>query len=67
MRCNICKYKQSYVGEDSGYLEEDSCTLCWITNRDEHTEDRYGNIGCKFNQKTLDKRYRDYLKAEIHE
>lgn len=57
MRCNICKYAQSYIGEGSAYYEEDSCTLCVLTNEDEHTENRYG-IGCKFNQKTLDKRYR---------
>lgn len=55
MRCNVCKYAQSYIGEGSGYLEEDSCTLCWLTNEEEQTENRYG-IGCKFNQKTLDKR-----------
>lgn len=58
MRCMVCKYKQSYVGEGSGYYEEDSCTLCFLTNENEQTEDRYGNIGCLFNQRTLDKRNR---------
>lgn len=55
MRCNICKYAQSYIGEGSAYYEEDSCTLCYLTNEDEQTENKYG-IGCKFNQRTLDKR-----------
>lgn len=55
MRCSVCEYKQSYVGEGSGYLEEDSCTLCWLTNEEEQTENNRG-IGCIFNQKTLDKR-----------
>lgn len=58
MRCSVCKYRQDYVGEGSGYYEEDSCTLCWLTNEDEQTENQYG-IGCKFNSKTLDKRKRD--------
>lgn len=62
MRCNVCKYKQSYVGEGSGYYEEDSCTLCFLTNENEQTEDRYGNIGCLFNQRTLDKRNRQLNK-----
>lgn len=57
LRCSSCKYRQSYVGEGSGYFEEDSCTLCYLTNEDEQTENIYG-IGCIFNQKTLDKRYR---------
>lgn len=57
MRCNVCKYEQGYIGEGSAYYEEDSCTLCNLTNEDEQTENRYG-IGCKFNQKTLDKRYK---------
>ena len=61
MRCNICKYVQSYVGEGSGYYEEDSCTLCWLTDESEQTENRYG-IGCIFNQRTLDKRRRDLNK-----
>lgn len=57
MRCSICKYAQHYTGEGSSYYEEDSCTLCKLTSKDEQTENRYG-IGCKFNQKTLDRRYR---------
>lgn len=65
MRCNVCKYRQSYVGEGSGYFEEDSCTLCWLTNESEHTEDRYGNIGCLFNQRTLDKRKRELDKLDL--
>lgn len=65
MRCNICKYAQSYVGEGSGYYEEDSCTLCWLTDEREQTENKYG-IGCIFNQRTLDKRQRD-LNKEFQE
>lgn len=61
MRCNVCKYRQDYVGEGSGYYEEDSCTLCWLTNEDEQTENQYG-IGCKFNQRTLDKRNKELNK-----
>ena len=57
MRCNVCKYEKSYTGEGSGYYEEDSCTLCNLTNEHEQTENRNG-IGCKFNQRTLDKRYK---------
>lgn len=63
MRCSSCKYAQSYIGEGSGYYEEDSCTLCYLTNDDEQTENQYG-IGCKFNQKTLDKRKRLLQEAE---
>ena len=58
MRCNVCKYAQFYIGEGSDYYEEDSCTLCWLTNEDEQTENQYG-IGCIFNQRTLDKRNKD--------
>lgn len=64
MRCSVCKYARSYVGEGSGYYEEDSCTLCALTSEEEQTENAYG-IGCIFNQKTLDKRNRqltEYLK-----
>lgn len=64
MRCSFCKYARSYVGEGSGYYEEDSCTLCSLTDEEEQTENRYG-IGCIFNQRTLDKRNRqlkEYLK-----
>lgn len=50
MRCSTCKYTQFYMGEGSAYYEEDSCTLCYLTNEDEQTENQYG-IGCKFNQK----------------
>lgn len=63
MRCNVCKYAQSYIGEGSAYFEEDSGTLCWLTSGDEQTEDRYGNIGCKYNQRTLDKRYREAMES----
>ena len=45
------------MGEGSAYYEEDSCTLCYLTNEDEQTENQY-EIGCKFNRKTLDKRKR---------
>ena len=62
MRCNVCKYRQDYVGEGSGYYEEDSYTLCWLTNESEQTENRYGEIGCIFNQRTLDKRNRELNK-----
>lgn len=61
MRCSCCKYAQSYVGEGSGYYEEDSCTLCSLTNENEQTENRYG-IGCKFNYRTLDKRNKELNK-----
>lgn len=62
MRCSVCKYRQNYVGEGSAYFEEDSCTLCWLTNEDEQTENQYG-IGCKFNRRTLDKRHRELDEA----
>ena len=62
MRCSICKYAQSYVGEGSGYYEEDSCTLCWLTNEDEQTYNDYGG-GCKFNRKTIEKRRRELDEA----
>ena len=65
MRCCCCKYRQDYIGEGSAYYEEDSCTLCYLTNEDEQTENIKGEIGCKFNQKTLDKRYRQCQKKEI--
>lgn len=65
MRCSICKYAQSYVGEGSGYYEEDSCTLCWLTNEDEQTENRNG-IGCIFNYRTLDKRNKLLEKELMH-
>ena len=45
------------MGEGSGYLEEDSCTLCWLTTEEEQTENKHG-IGCIYNQKTLDKRFK---------
>lgn len=64
MRCNVCKYRQDYVGEGSGYYEEDSCTLCILTNDSEQTENKQGEIGCLFNQKTLDKRYKEWIKSE---
>ena len=57
MRCSSCKYRQSYIGEGSGYFEEDSCTLCWLTTEEEQTENKHG-IGCIYNQKTLDKRFK---------
>ena len=57
MRCNVCKYRQDYVGEGSGYYEEDSCSLCWLTTEKEQTENKFG-IGCKFNYRTLDRRYK---------
>lgn len=60
MRCNVCKYASSYVGEGSGYYEEDSCTLCALTSEEEQTENAYG-IGCVFNQKTLDKRNKQLM------
>lgn len=66
MRCFNCKYEQQYVGEGSGYYEEDSCSLCMLTTEEEQTEDRHGNIGCLFNQRTLDKRYRE-LGKELFE
>ena len=62
MRCSVCKYRQDYIGEGSGYYEEDSCSLCWLTEEKEQTENRFG-IGCKFNYKTLDKRYKDLHQA----
>ena len=62
MRCSCCKYRQDYVGEGSGYYEEDSCTLCWLTTEEEQTENRFG-IGCKFNYRVLDKRFRDLNQA----
>lgn len=65
MRCNICKYAQDYIGEGSGYYEEDSCTLCYLTSEEEQTDNAYG-IGCKFNQRTLDKRYKEHLKEIQH-
>jgi hypothetical protein len=65
MRCNICKYAQDYVGEGSGYYEEDSCTLCFLTCEEEQTENDYG-IGCKFNQRTLDKRYKEHQEEIKH-
>ena len=33
-----------------------------LTTDEGQTEDRYGNIGCLFNQRTLDKRYRELSK-----
>jgi hypothetical protein len=66
MRCNICKYATSYVGEGSAYFEEDSCTLCWLTDESEQTENRYGEIGCIFNQRTLDKRRRELDKEYLN-
>lgn len=59
MRCNVCKYAQNYIGEGSSYYEEDTGTLCILTIEDEQTENKNG-IGCICNQKTLDKRYRQY-------
>lgn len=59
MRCIVCKYAHDYIGEGSAYYEEDSCTLCDLTDEKEQTEDKYGNIGCLFNQRTLDKRKRE--------
>lgn len=41
MRCNVCKYKQGYAGEGSSYYEEDSCTLCFLTDYSEQTEKDY--------------------------
>lgn len=58
MRCNVCKYKQGYAGEGSSYYEEDSCTLCFLTDYSEQTENSKGEIGCRLNQRTLDYRYR---------
>ena len=57
MRCNCCEYAQYYVGEGSGYYEEDTCTLCSLTNEDEQTENKQG-LGCIFNKRTLNKRKR---------
>lgn len=58
MRCFCCEYRQDYIGEGSAYFEEDSCSLCYLTNEHEQTENRNGEIGCVFNKKTLDKRKR---------
>lgn len=65
MRCDICKYRQSYIGEDSAYYEEDSCSLCFLTNESEQTENKYGEIGCLFNRQTLDKRYKEWQKSDV--
>ena len=44
MRCNICKYAQSYIGEGSAYYEEDSCFLGWLSDESGQTENKYGEF-----------------------
>ena len=57
MRCCSCKYRPMLDGWDSDECYTDVCELVW--EEDEISEYLYHGryeIGCKFNQQTLDKR-----------
>ena len=59
MRCCICKYRPMLDGWDPDECYTDVCELVW--NEYEVSEYLYHGrfeIGCKFNQQTLDKRKR---------
>ena len=53
MKCEKCKYCQ-YDWSDDMYL----CRFGW------EDEDSKGNCGCRYNQKTLDKKYKALQKEE---
>lgn len=53
MKCEKCKYCQ-YDWSDDMYL----CRFGW------EEEDSKGNCGCRYNQKTLDKKYKILLEEE---
>lgn len=53
MKCEKCNYCQ-YDWSDDMYL----CRFSW------EDEDYKGNCGCRYNQKTLDKKYKTLLKEE---
>ena len=54
MKCDNCKYCQ-YDWRDDMYL----CRFGW------EEEDSKGNCGCRYNQKTLDKKYKILLDEDI--
>ena len=54
MKCDNCKYCQ-YDRADNVYL----CRFGW------EEEDSKGNCGCRYNQKTLDKKYKILLDEDI--
>lgn len=58
MRCIFCNYAQQVYNCD-----DDTCSVCWLTSEEEQTENKYGQIGCLYNQKTLDKRNREVLQG----
>ena len=53
MKCENCKYCQ-YDGQECMYF----CRFGW------EEEDSKGNCGCRYNQKTLDKKYKALQKEE---
>ena len=53
MKCDNCKYCH-YDRADDMYL----CDFGW------ESEDSKGNCGCRYNQKTLDKKYKTLLEEE---
>ena len=53
MKCENCKYCQYDLADDM-YL----CRFGW------EEEDSKGNCGCRYNQKTLDKKYKALQKEE---
>lgn len=60
MRCNNCNY--SYFNYSENY---EDCRLS--IPDDECTENRHGEFGCKYNQKTLDKQAKYIEQCEAEE
>ena len=56
MKCATCKYSKGSLSQGSSYYEEDSHSLCFLTDYGEQTDTN--GLGCRLNQRTLDYRYR---------
>ena len=55
MRCCNCPYAQPIYEYN---CDELPCEVCGLVADKEITENRNGEMGCLFNKRTLDKRYR---------
>lgn len=60
MRCKNCPYLHTVTYED----DYETCNI-FGDNDDYYNEDRNGDLGCKYNLKTLDKMYK--TESEINE
>jgi hypothetical protein len=52
MRCELCKFAKSFSKE----------TSCYLIKEEEQTENDWG-MGCKYNQRTLDKKMKTLCKS----